>query len=295
MGRGPSRESKDLMDLIYEVFQREHPMGPRRVAYAIYGNRAGSMAAKVGKLCGRMLDEGRLPLHWYDDSSRSYVEPFVAEDLNHVALIGRQAPPLDPWADQPVVVKCWSEKSVGDTLAPVLERYSVPFLNTRGWNARKILMEEARRAETDPRRLVIVYCGDHDASGLRMSEVDLPNRLGKYGAVDYELRRVAIVAEDFAAMKAKGLVDKIKPGDPNRKWYVEHTGETVGVELEALPAPDLRQRVEDAIRDAVADPAAWKRSIEASKAICDSWQEWVDLWPGPSIRHRDHGYDEVTP
>lgn len=297
MGRGLSQKSKDLMEEIYEVFQLEHPLGPRRVAYALFGNQAGKMASKVGNLCGRMLDDGRLPLDWYDDSSRSEVEPFVAETIDDVVAINRQAPPFDPWADQPVRVKVWSEKSVGQTLAPVLNELAVPFLNTRGFNGQKIMMEEARRTRVDPRRLVILAVGDHDASGLRMTEADLPKRFKKYDAVNYEIRRVAITSEDFHAMKDNGVVDPIKERDPNRKWYVQHTGDSVGVELETLPAPELRRRVREAIEETVVDWTAWARTLQASRAMRESWEAWVDQWPGAdrSIQGLDPDYGEVEP
>jgi len=81
MGRGLSSESKDLCARILEVFAREHPNSPRRAAYAMFGNRAGAMAAKVGHLCGKLLDAGDLPLDWYDDSSRAEVAPYVVEDV----------------------------------------------------------------------------------------------------------------------------------------------------------------------------------------------------------------------
>jgi hypothetical protein len=40
MGRGLSLASKELMRRIYDVFKEEHPLNPRRVSYALFGNRA---------------------------------------------------------------------------------------------------------------------------------------------------------------------------------------------------------------------------------------------------------------
>lgn len=295
MGRGLSSESKALCTRILEVFAREHPNSPRRAAYALFGNRAGAMAAKVGQLCGKLLDAGDLPLDWYDDSSRAEVAPYVVEDVADLVAMKRGVPPFDPWRSQPVRVKVWSEKSVGGTLDPVLSALSVAFLNTSGWNSRKILMQEAQSTHADPRRLVILYIGDHDACGLRMSDDDLPRRLTQYGAVRWEIRRVAITRSDFDRMAAHGITDPVKPLDPNARWYAQQTGLCVGVELESLSAPELRGRVQAAIESCIEDLPAWRRVKTASQAVRESWESYVDRWPRPAIGTLDPKYSESAP
>ena len=285
MGRGLSVESQALSVRIMDVFAQEHPNSPRRVAYALFGNQAGVMASKIGKLCGRLIERDELPLDWYDDSSRAYVKPYVVEDMDAMVDLNRGVPNFDPWASQPVRVVVWSEKAVGGTLKPVLDQYAVPFLNTSGWNSLKMMMEEARRARIDPRRLVILYVGDHDACGLRMSAADIPTRFAKYGALpsDWEIRRVAITRTDFETMRSRGLTDTIKDKDPNKVWYVKNTGLHVGVELETLPAPELRKRVYTAVRACIEDRAAWNRVKTASEAVRASWEAYVDHWPRPHV------------
>ena len=49
--------------------------------------------------------------------------------------------------------------------------------------------------DDDGRSLIILYVGDHDPSGLCMSEVDLPARFDKYGGTHIELRRIALLPE----------------------------------------------------------------------------------------------------
>ncbi len=289
MGRGLHPETVILCERILDVFKAEHPNSPRRVAYALHGNQAGRMASKVGKLCGRLIDDGRLDLDWYDDSSRAYVMPNVVEDLHALVELNRSVPDFDPWGTQPHRVVCWSEKSVGGTLKPTLDQYSIPFLNTSGWNSRKMLMEEAKRTQGSTRRLIILYVGDHDACGSRMSADDIPRRMAQYGATNWELRRVAITRSDFDVMQSRGLTDAMKPKDPNRQWYIAKTGLHVGVELETLPAPVLRQRLKNAIVKCIADRPAWQAVQTASAAIRASWETYVDAWPRPQLRDEPAG------
>jgi hypothetical protein len=125
-----------------------------------------------------------------------------------------------------------------------------------------------------------------------MSEADLPARFRKYGARNVEIRRVAIAGDDFNVMRRRNLADPIKAHDPNRRWYEQHTGCRVAVELETLPAPELRARVEAAVLDCITDATAWERTVAASGAVRDSWEQYVNAWPRPvmAIQGPDPGY-----
>ena len=100
-----------------------------------------------------------------------------------------------------------------------------------------------------------------------MSEVDLPERLKRYGATDFEewigksfdLERIALTEDD-----AGGLPPfEAKEQDPRYGWYVENYGEEAW-ELDAMDPNELRDRIEDAINEYI-DPDAWEqhKKIEA--------------------------------
>jgi hypothetical protein len=55
---------------------------------------------------------------------------------------------------------------------------------------------------------------------------------------------VALLRED--AVRLIALKDTFKPGDSDIAWYRRHTGLDYGIELEAIPSTDLRDRVETA-------------------------------------------------
>ena len=62
MGRGLSAESRQLIARAYEVLEREHPSGIRRVSYALFGNRAGEMTNKMSGLLSRARKEWTHPM-----------------------------------------------------------------------------------------------------------------------------------------------------------------------------------------------------------------------------------------
>ncbi len=283
MGRGLSAESRQLIQRAYDVLAVEHPSGVRRVAYALFGNQAGAMVKKLGALLVRGRKNGDIPWDWISDSTRPDVLPFVVNDTGGMRDLHRSCPSYDPWNEQPVRVVVWSEKSVGGTLDPVLESFLVPFSVQHG-NTSWDKIRGAIDLIDDQHELVVLYVGDHDPKGLRISEHDLPKRLAEYaalvGAEDrFRVRRVALLQSD--AVQLTGCRDAFKSHDTDVNWYRAKTGLHYGVELEAISSTHLRALVEAAIREEILDVAAWNRVMATSRAVRESWQAYVDQWPLP--------------
>ena len=152
----------------------------------------------------------------------------MVRDVDTMRGLHRDCPSFDPWQQQPVRVVVWSEKSVGGTLAPVLDRYAVPFLVHHGNTSTTVMHATAESTHHDDRELVILYVGDHDPKGLRISEDDVPTRLDDYGAVNVQVVRLALLHDD--AVHLKDLRDPFKPSDPDVDWYRKRTGLSYGVE-----------------------------------------------------------------
>ena len=103
---------------------------------------------------------------------------------------------------------------------------------------------------------------------MHMSEIDLPERLERYGG-NVDIVRCAIDVEDTEA--AAGVPwfpasDKVK--DPRYKWFVENYG-TKCRELDALSPVILRERIDYEIRGRL-DAEAWERAIEIEAAELES-------------------------
>lgn len=281
MGRGLSATSRQWIQRAFDVLRVEHPSGVRRVAYALFGNQAGAHVKKLGELLTRARKDGRIPWDWISDETRPERQPFVVSDAADLRETHRTCPSFDPWQQQSVRVVVWSEKSVGGTLAPVLDELLVPFQVHHGNTSTTIIHRTAASTRRDARRLVILYVGDHDPKGLRISEDDLPKRLTVYGACNVEVRRLALLRDD--AIRLRDMQDPFKADDRDVPWYRRQTGLAYGVELEALPSPELRTRVREAICEEIADVSTWNRVMRASEAVRESWEAYVDRWQVPAI------------
>ena len=176
---------------------------------------------------------------------------------------------LDPWENQPERVIVVSEKgTVRGTVQPVLTELKVPMLVAHGYSSATAAYDLAQRSQSRERPLKIIYVGDYDPSGMHMSEVDLPERLARYGG-NAEISRVAITRADLSDLPDFSANDKLK--NPNRLWFIRTYGDgrhARCVELDAMSPTVLRGRVRDAIL-AYIEPAAWAELTEREQEEID--------------------------
>lgn len=80
----------------------------------------------------------------------------------------------DWWEGEDYYIQVLVEKIDLKTLfSPVCKEYHIPIANAKGWSSILQRAEYARRfqeAEDDGKQCVLIYCGDHDPDGLRISD-----------------------------------------------------------------------------------------------------------------------------
>ena len=154
--------------------------------------------------------------------------------LDDVARVFRR----DWWEDSDPAVEVWAEKAaVATVMEPVAYRYGVPFLACRGFLSLTAVVEAAARYRD--RAVLLLYCGDHDPSGMAM-DVDIERRMARCGA-DVRVERVALTREQVAAHNLPPNVTKKK--DSRAKAY----GDKRSWELDALPQRVLSGLVREAV------------------------------------------------
>jgi hypothetical protein len=158
-----------------------------------------------------------------------------------------------------------------------------------GFASATAVQEIVRASLVSGQPLVALYVGDHDPSGLHMSEGDLPGRLWAYRLsaqiADDASRespaprivRLSLTAEDVEDPELPSFDADTKREDPRWRWYVERYG-TPCWELDALsPVVVLRERAEAAIA-ACLDLTAWTRYVVAVRAELASITESARAW-----------------
>ena len=171
-----------------------------------------------------------------------------------------------------------SEKAtIGGTLRPVLHGYGVGFLVLHGFGSATALNDLADFSKADCRPLTLLYAGDHDPSGRYMSDVDIPERLGKYGGTA-ELIRLAVTPAQTAAYGLPTFTAHDKSRDARYRWFLGRHGATC-CELDALNPNVLRQTVEAAILARI-DQERWERAELVEAAQLRSLGDFLATWPG---------------
>ena len=108
----------------------------------------------------------------------------------------------DWWSDEEYYIQMVVEKIDLVTLfKPVCEKYHIPIANSKGWSSMLQRAEYARRfadAEQMGLKCVLLYCGNHDPDGLRISEFirknlsDLKNIQWSDGVLGYDPENLII-------------------------------------------------------------------------------------------------------
>jgi hypothetical protein len=172
------------------------------------------------------------------------------------------------WIDQEYYIELYSEKQAMESvLKPIADKYHIYFGCNKGYSSASTMYELAKRlGRQQGKKLVILYLGDHDPSGLDMIR-DIAERTTEflwyrdveeydndYGLM-YETRKndgvfqvipVALKSEQIKMYNPPPNPAKIT--DPRAKWYLSRYGQS-SWELDALKPEVLIKLTEKAILD----------------------------------------------
>jgi len=295
MGRGKSAKNVQLIAAAYTILEEIQPASVRAVCYQLFNRKLiPSMEKKhtsrVSKQLTDAREQGAIPWEWIVDETRAAECISAWEDLPHYLRTMKRSYRRDNWADQSERIEVWSEKgTVRGTIAPVLDTYGVTFRVLHGFSSATVIHDVAIES-LDAKPLTILYIGDWDPSGMTMSERDLPDRLERYGAEDVTLERIALIKPHTIQL---GLDPSFpaadKALDKNYRWFLASYGPRCW-ELDAMNPVDLRQTVEDCIREHI-EVEPWARCILTQAAEEESIADIINNWPkrisGPVAEYPD--------
>ena len=281
-GRGKSQKSLDLVAASKAILAEIHPASVRAVCYRLFTMKLiPSMATNHTSAVSKQLvwarEAGVIPWNWIVDETRG-AERIASWDAPE-EIIGAAISQYrkDYWSDQPEWVEVWSEKgTIRGTLAPVLDKYGVTFRVMHGYGSATALHGIAEETMRNDKWLTVLYLGDWDPSGLGMSEIDIPARMGRYGG-RVTVNRIALNADDVAPGAGLPSFEAAsKSKDPRHKWFIENYGHNCW-ELDALSPVTLRQRVDDEILSLI-DLGPWQQAVEVEAAEIASMSGFMDTW-----------------
>jgi hypothetical protein len=277
-GRGMAQRSLDLIEAMRNLAETAQPITGRGIGYKLFTaglipSMARSEMARVYRLLKEARERDFIPWDWIVDETRSIERVSTWADPAEYARAVARSYRRDFWDQQPVRCEVWSEKgTVRGVLAPVLDEYAVGFRVMHGFSSATSVYDVSQ--DDDGRELIALYVGDLDPSGMFMSEEDLPKRLANYDGDHVTLKRIALTREQVVGLPSFPATDKRK--DPRFRWFSRNYGKRCW-ELDAMDPNDLRDVVEDAIRELI-EPVAWKRCEVVNQAEQESLKTILEKW-----------------
>jgi hypothetical protein len=276
--RGMAQRSLDLIEAMATITEAAQPITGRGVGYKLFtSGLIPSMETaemqRVYRLLKEARERGMIEWDWIVDEAREFERVATWDDPEEYAKATIQDYRRDAWKQQPRRIECWSEKgTVRGVLAPVLDHYGVGFRVMHGFSSATVVHDIAQ--DNDRRRLIALYVGDYDPSGMFMSQVDLPERLRKYGGYHVIVHRIALTKSQLRRLPSFAAADKRR--DPRFKWFTKNFGRQCW-EIDALDPNVLRNCVERYIKMQI-EPEAWRRCEAVNEAERESLVHVMSQW-----------------
>lgn len=246
---GFSRKNLALAAVAMDIAERENPITLRGLFYQVVS--AGWLPstdkkhyARFGRLVVALRRKGIMPFHWITDSLRATLKPSSWSGLEDFGDTVRRAYRKDFWMHLPTYPRIIVEKdAVASTIEPVTDEYDVGLSVIRGYSSLSFAWELAQELSRIDKPLFLYWIGDFDPSGMDL-ERSIRESLVELDAPPFSWIRLGVSRDDFETFNLLPLA--VKKSDPRARSFVERYG-TECAELDALPARELRRRVEAAI------------------------------------------------
>lgn len=142
---------------------------------------------KIQKIINEFRNDGSLPIDFTaKDSSRQFdfIDPFIIRTLSPELFLLKTLRKFNSisywkndiafWEDKKFYLMMIVEKIDVKTLfSPICKKYHIPISNAKGWsskNQRYFILKKCKLAERLGLDPIILYYGDHDIGGLRISD-----------------------------------------------------------------------------------------------------------------------------
>tara|TARA_B100000678_G_scaffold277676_1_gene271703 strand:+ start:1321 stop:2373 length:1053 start_codon:yes stop_codon:yes gene_type:complete len=199
---------------------------------------------------------------------------------------------LDPWDEQPKLrrVEVWVEKDAAvGIVQPTCDKLRIPYFSCRGYSSSSGLYEAGKRLEAYHKagyETTVLYLGDHDPSGVQMTEVS-EERVEMYARHQIDFRRIALTlpqVEEFSPPP-----NFAKETDSRTKWYVERFDTEECWELDALSPKTVDQIIRAEVEPMI-DEKAWAATLEQEeehrKVLAEIISDWDRTKAAPDMLNK---------
>jgi hypothetical protein len=240
--RRTQTEIDAIKSVMVDILAAGQPMTLRGLFYQMVGTgmipKTEAGYGRVGAYLLALRRSGAVPYDWVADNTRWQRKPRTFSGLEAALYETAHAYRRQLWRDQSCYVEIWLEK---DTLAGVLyevtEQMDVPLMVTRGYASETYLHGAAQAIAAQRKPAYLYVLTDYDRAGHDIA-TQIERRMAGF-LEDHDqpvtVERIAVTPQQIQEMSLPTRPPKRK-GDPDEC-----------VELDAIPADDLRKMVSAAI------------------------------------------------
>ena len=211
---------------------------------------------RIGKLISDLRYSGHIDWSAMEDRARKKDMASEWESVSNLIKSAVYSYRLPRWKDQDKYIELFTEKdTMYSRLAPLTQKYHIPLCINRGYASSSVIYDLSKRIIEkleDGKKVVLLYVGDHDPSGLDMIK-DIEKRLTEflemgrdYYDADFKIVHVALTKSQIK--KYNLPPNPAKVSDPRAKWYIEEHGK-ISWEVDAMKPQVMRKIVEDEIQN----------------------------------------------
>ena len=268
----PSYE--EIVEEALEVFkQYDSALTLRQLYYRLVSKHLFPNTINCYKRLSRVMvkarEQGDVPVNCLEDRSRRILGRgdtgyASAEEFLRRRIAGLKESykefTMPMWDDQPNYVLVSLEKdALSRLVSDIANQYSVRTFPTRGYPSFTYVNRMATyiRNRLKDKPTVVLYFGDFDPSGIDI-ERDLDDRLTKYDAGDFKVRRVALTKDQIEQYSLPPM--PVKRSDARSEGFMESYGDQ-SVELDALDPNTLKFMVAQSIAGNI-DLDLWRKKEE---------------------------------
>ncbi len=280
-GRPPSYEN--IVAAALEVFdQYDTAITLRQLYYRLVARLLIPNTINSYKRLSRIMVKAReqedVPVNCIEDRSRRILgrgdtgyesaEDYLKQKLSSLQDSWKSFT-MPMWEDQPVYLLISLEKdALSRLVSRIANQYSVRTFPTRGYPSFSYVQIMANYMQTrlNGKPTTVLYFGDFDPSGVDI-ERDLEDRLGRYGAKDFKVKRIALTADQIRHYSLPPM--PVKRSDARAESFMAEHGDRA-VELDALDPNLLQEMVQKAILDNI-DAKNWNARVRKIESL----QEWI--------------------
>ena len=268
-------------DIITEYWNMGMTLTLRQLYYQFVSRDMIANKQSEYKRLGSIIRDGRMAglIDWtaIEDRTRKPVV-WAHTETAEIAVKGlANAVDKSRWKNQDVAVEVWIEK---DALTGVIQRpcskWDVPYFACKGYNSSSAAWLAGQRINNRNKPTVILHLGDHDPSGIDMTN-DTIKRFDTFTGGKASVDRIALNMSQVKQFNPPLPPNPTKLTDSRAQGYIQQFGHKCW-ELDAINPPDMQALITDKIKSYI-DFNKWDATAEAEKEENRVLDELIRMWP----------------